>query len=61
MMDFKLENAEINRLRFVFDDDVVSLGFPVDATLEDVACSFDALVPHHNSAPIAIDITLAAR
>ena len=60
-MDFKLENAEINRLRFVFDDDVVSLGFPVDATLEDVACSLDKLGPHHNNAPIAIDITLVAR
>jgi hypothetical protein len=57
-MDIKLENAEINRLRFVFDDDVVSLGFPVDATLEDVACSLDALVPHHDDAPIAIDVTL---
>ncbi len=57
-MDFNLKNAEINRLRFVFDDAVVSLGFPIDATLEDVACSLNALVPHHDGAPIAIDVTL---
>jgi hypothetical protein len=59
-MDFKFENAEINRLRFVFDDDVVSLGFRVDATLEDVACSLDTLVPHHDEPPLLIDVTLAA-
>jgi hypothetical protein len=58
-MDFKLENDEINRLRFVFDDAVVSMGFPADATLEDVACSLDTLVPHHDDVPIAIDVTLA--
>jgi hypothetical protein len=58
-MDFKQENAEINRLRFVFDDDVVSLGFPSDATLEDVACSLEALVPHHGDKPLSINITLA--
>jgi hypothetical protein len=57
-MDFKLQNAEINRLRFVFDGAVVSMGFPVDATLEDVACSLETLVPHHDDAPIAIDVTL---
>ena len=60
-MDFKLENAEINRLRFVFGDAVVSLGFPVDATMEDVACSLDALVPHHDDLPISIDVTLAVQ
>jgi hypothetical protein len=60
-MDLKLENAEINWLRFVFDDDVVSLGFPSNSTLEDVACSLDRLVPHHDNATIAIDITLATR
>ena len=60
-MDFKLENAEINRLRFVFGDTVISLGFPIDATMEDVACSLDALVPYHDDAPIAIDVTLAVQ
>jgi hypothetical protein len=57
-MDFKLANEEINRLRFVFDDAVVSLRFPADATLEDIACSLTALVPHHDDTPIAIDVTL---
>ncbi len=60
-MDFKLKNAEINRLRFVFDDDVVSLVFPGDATLEDVACSLETLGPRHYEAPLSIDVTLAAR
>jgi hypothetical protein len=59
-MDFKFENAEINRLRFVFDDAVVSLGFPTDATLEDVAYSLEALVQHQDEAPLLIDVTLAA-
>jgi hypothetical protein len=60
-MDFKLKYTEINRLRFVFDDAAVSLGFPSNATLEDVACSLNMLEPHQYNAPIAIDITLAAR
>jgi hypothetical protein len=58
-MDFKLQNAEINRLRFGFDGATVSMGFPADTKLEAVACSLDTLVPH-DDAPIAIDATLAA-
>jgi hypothetical protein len=61
MIDFKPENTEINRLRFVFDDAVVSCGLPIDATLEDIACSLDTLVSHHDGAPIAIDVMLAAQ
>jgi hypothetical protein len=61
MIDFKIENAAINRLRFVFDDAVISLGFPADSTLEDIACSLDTLVPHHDGAPIAIDVMLAVQ
>ncbi len=60
MMDFKFKNSESNRLRFVFDDAVVPLGFPIDATFEDVAWSLDALVPHRDDAPIAIDVMLSA-
>ena len=59
-MDFKAENEKINRLRFVFDDDVVSLKFPMDATLGDVAFSLDGLVCRHGAAPHSIDVTLAA-
>jgi hypothetical protein len=61
MRDFKIDNGEINRLRFVFDDAVVSMGFPIDSTLEDIACSLDTLVSHHDGAPIAIDVMLAAQ
>jgi hypothetical protein len=60
MIDFKLENDEINRLRFVFDDDVVSLRFASDATLEDIAGSLEALVTRHDTALRSIDVTLAA-
>ena len=59
-MDFKLENEKINRLRFVFDDEVVSLKFRVDATLEDVAGSLEALEGRHGAAPHSINVTLAA-
>ena len=58
-MDFKLENEEINRLIFLFDDDVVSLGFPSNATLEDVAYSLETLLPHHGTKPLSINITMA--
>lgn len=60
-MDFKRENEEINRVRFVFDDDVVLLSFPWGATLEDVACSLEVLVPRHDTTPRSINLTLAAR
>jgi hypothetical protein len=59
MTPFKIANAEINNLRFVFDDAVISMGLPAGATLEDVACSLSALVPHHDDPPVAIDLTLA--
>jgi hypothetical protein len=58
-MGYKSDNADINRLRFVFGDSVVSLGFPAGATLEDVAWSLDTVVIHHDEIPIAIDVTLA--
>ncbi len=61
MTSLKQANAEINEVRFVFDDDVVSLGFPTDATFEDVANSLDALSPRHDDAPLSIDVKLAAQ
>jgi hypothetical protein len=59
MTPFKIANAEINNLRFVFDDAVISMGFPVDAMLEDVARSLDSLVLHHDDPLVAIDLLLA--
>lgn len=57
-MSIKSQNDEINRLRFVFPDTVVSLRFPIHATLEDVAHFLGALVPRYGRTLIAVDIKL---
>jgi hypothetical protein len=61
MTSLKQANAEMSEVRFVFDDDVVSLGFPTDATFKDVANSLDGLFPRHDDAPLAINVELAAQ
>jgi hypothetical protein len=50
--------AENRRLRFVFDDAVVSLSLAADATLGDVAQQWAELLQRHRGQPIAIDVTL---
>jgi hypothetical protein len=50
--------AENRRLRFVFDDAVVSLSLAPDATFEDVARRWAELAPHHPGSPVAIDVTM---
>ncbi len=52
-------HAGDGRLRFVFDDAVVSFRLPANATLEDVARTWRELTPEHHGNPIAIDVTMA--
>ncbi len=53
--------AGINRLRFVFDNKVLSLGLAADATFQDVAHALSALSPSAGHGLISIDVTLAQR
>ena len=60
MQHFDVDHARSSRLRFVFDDAVVSFSVAADTTLEDIARTFDELAPQHHGNPIAIEVTLAA-
>lgn len=57
MMFAKIDNPAVGRLRFVFNDSVVSLALAANPTLEDIAWTLGALEPRR--APVAIDVTLA--
>jgi hypothetical protein len=52
--------AGVNRLRFVFEDTVFSLGVAADATFADVAEALVRLSGPARRSPIAIDVTVAA-
>lgn len=47
------------RLRVVFENAEVSLGFPAGATLGDVAACVEGIARLQDRAPVAIDITVA--
>jgi CheY-like chemotaxis protein len=51
--------AKTGRVRFLFDDAVVSLSLAADATFEDIARTLDELARRHHGKPVAIDVTLA--
>ena len=53
--------AGVNRLRFVFDDTVLSLSLAADATFNDIAQALTALPRSPCRGPIAIDVTVARR
>jgi hypothetical protein len=49
-----------SRLRFVFDDAVISLRLASDATFEDIARTLEKVGAKHRHKPVAIDVRLAA-
>ena len=49
-----------SRVRFVFDDGVVSMNLAADAVFADVARIADELAAWDHGIPIAIDVTVAA-
>ncbi len=53
--------AGMNRLRFVFDNKVMSLGLAADATFEDVAQALSEVRQSAGRGLISIDVTLAQR
>ncbi len=48
-----------NRLRFVFDDAVISLNLPASATFQDIAQAWSDVTAQHYSHLVGIDVTLA--
>ena len=58
MYPIRMDNAGANRLRFVFDDAVVSIRLAADATFADIAQTFGELAPRHHGSPLVIDVTL---
>ena len=61
MQFMRADIAGNNRLRFVFDEAVVSFDLAANSTFEDVARTLGELEPRRYGKPIAIDVTLAAR
>ena len=59
MQPIQVDHARDSRLRFVFDDAVVSFGLAVNATFEDIARTMGELSNRRYGNPVAIDITLA--
>jgi len=59
MQIFQKANVKKPYLRIHFKGGEVSLSFPVGATLGDVAAWVEGIMTLQDSAPIAIDITMA--
>lgn len=59
MQPIQVDHAGDNRLRFVFDDAVVSLNLDAHASFEDIARTLGELAREHHINPRAIDITFA--
>ena len=59
MQLMRTAHTRSGRVRFVFDDAVVSLSLAADATFEDIARTLDELARRHHGKPVAIDVTLA--
>jgi hypothetical protein len=61
MQPIQADHTGDSRLRFVFDDGVVSFGLPADVTFGDIARTLGELSSRRHGSPVAIDVTLAAR
>jgi hypothetical protein len=59
MQSGQLHPTADSRLRFVFDDVVVSCRLAADATLEDIARTLAGLPNQRYGMPLAIDVTLS--
>ena len=60
MGTIQMDNAGSSRLRFVFDDAVVSLSLATNATFEDIAKMLGELAPLHPGNPVAISVVLGS-
>jgi hypothetical protein len=59
MQSVQVDHTGDTRLRFVFDDGVVSFSLAAHATFEDIARTLGELAQQHYSNPLAIDVTFA--
>ena len=60
MQGFHEARSTESRLRVVFEDDAVSLGFPANATLGDIADCVAGVAGFHESAVVAVNVTMPA-
>lgn len=60
MQHTRIDNAGDCRLRFVFDNAVVSLSLDANPTFEDIARTLGELEPTRYGVPVSINVTLAA-
>ena len=60
MLPTQVDHAGDSRLRFIFDDAVISFSLAAHATFEDIARTLGELAQDHNINPLAIDVTFAA-
>lgn len=59
MRTIHVHRASDSRLRFVFDDAVLSVSLAADATFADIAQALGEAEFRHGGNPLAIDVTLA--
>jgi hypothetical protein len=61
MQPIQVDHTVDSRLRFVFDDKVVSFNLAANATFADVARTLGELANRRYGNPVAIDVTLGCR
>ena len=60
MLDFHEARTSESRLRVIFEDEELSFGFPADATFGDLADCIASVARFHDSAVVAVNITMPA-
>ena len=58
MLHVQTNHKAGSRLRFVFSDGVKSVSLPADATIGDIAATWDDLAGPRHPHPLAIDVRL---
>jgi len=59
MHKISADQPQDGRLRFLFDDTVVSVGLAPNATFGDIALALDQVKQIHHGHPVAIDVMFA--
>ncbi len=59
MYNISANQPQDGRLRFMFDDTVVSVGLAPNATFGDIALALDHVKQTHHGHPVAVDVMFA--
>lgn len=59
MQPVHVDHARNSRLRFVFDDAVLSCRLAANATFADIAGALGDVASRHDGVPVAVDVTFA--